>query len=223
MITTSARQQARSWALLACVALGSSSLFAGGKQPAAPSPWPWQGDAAGLHQLNLCQLDDLYRRASISGSPTGFLHGEVIQFTNMPAPRLAKRLSDTFWVGKHIREDGYFINQWRRRQALSSHVTLGPSYVDGGPSLVFEYPRFTPLFGPMRDEYREVAPGLYLGRMYRRRPFVRFLGFNYLQLGPSGCCASGVLLTTEGPPSMPSGLPGIPTASPRPLRLPTAP
>ncbi len=177
--------------LLACGQLqGGDAPPAAPAQPPQPSPWVWQGDAAGLHQLSLCQLDDLYRRASIQAVPQGFLPGQVIAFTNMPAPRLAKALSDRYWVGKHIEPDGYFINQWKRRRALDSYIAVGPSYVDGRPSIVFEYPRFTPLFGPMRDEYREIAPGLFLGRMYRRVPYVRFYGFNYLQLSSSGGCNS---------------------------------
>jgi hypothetical protein len=183
-------------------------------QPAEQiSPWAWTGDAAGLHRLSLCELDQLYRRATVQAPPQGWLPGEVIAFTNMPLPDLAKRLSDRFWVGKHIEPDGYFINQWRRRRALDSCLRIGPSYVDGKPALVFEYPWYTPLFGPMRDEYREIAPGLFLGRMYRRRPCVRFLGFNYLQQQACGSPASAPLVHDEPTPLEPptgteAGLPG---------------
>jgi hypothetical protein len=156
---------------------------------AAPA-WAWSGDAAGLHSLSLCELDALYRRGTGTTPPAGWLPGQVITFTNMPAPRLSKSLSDRYWVGKHIEPDGTFTNQWKRVKALSSQLVVGPSYVDGEPAIIFEYPRLTPLFGPMRDEYREIAPGLFLGRMYRRKPKVRFLGYNYLQLSASGGCVS---------------------------------
>jgi hypothetical protein len=159
--------------------------------PPAPAPvqWVWSGDACGLHNLSICQLDDLFCRATVHAPMCGWHPGEVIVFTNMPAPKVAKKLADTFWVGKHIEPDGYFINQWKKRQALDSHIRIGPSFVDCKPCIIFEYPRCTPLFGPMRDEYREIAPGLYLGRMYRRVPCVKFLGYNYLQLS-SPCCSS---------------------------------
>lgn len=228
MNATSRRLLCLRWALLAGGLLFSGLLLA---DDAAPSktppegPWVWSGDAAGLHQLSICQLDDLYRRATVHAPPHGWFPGEVIVFTNMPAPRLVKKLADTYWVGKHIEPNGYFINQWKRRKALDSCLHIGPSYVDGRPSIVFEYPRGTPLFGPMRDEYREIAPGLFLGRMYRRRPCVRFLGYNYLQLSPSGCCCASGQLHHEGAsvpaqPAVTAPPPGldektIPPASPK--------
>jgi hypothetical protein len=196
------------WALLAAGLLFTGLLPAG--DATRPSPYPWAGDAAGLHHLSLCQLDDLYRRATVHATPHGWFPGQVIAFTNMPAPRLAKRLSDNYWVGKHIEPDGYFINQWKFGKALDSHLRVGPSYVDCQPAIVFEYPRFTPLFGPMRDEYREIAPGLFLGRMYRRVPCVRFLGYNYLQLSPSGCCVSCQL--PQGSAVLPAQVTGPPLA-----------
>lgn len=203
MTSTPRRPVRLRFALLAAAVLCSGLLMAGDAPPAtAPSPWVWSGDAAGLHHLSLCQLDDLYRRASITTPPHGWLPGQVIAFTNMPAPKMIKGLSDTFWVGKHIEPDGYFINQWRNRRALDSYLRVGPSYVDGCPCIVFEYPRWTPLFGPMRDEYREIAPGLFLGRMYRRVPKVRFLGFNYLQLSTT-CCACQLTPAAALPAQMP--------------------
>lgn len=189
--------------MLAVGVLAGSQLLAGAEPAAAPTPaiaWAWTGDASGLHSLSMCELDDIYRRACVHNLPNGWYPGEVITFTNMPAPNMAKRLADRHWMGKHIEADGHFINQWRRRQALESDFVVGPSYVDGQPCLVFEYPRWTPLFGPMRDEYREIAPGLYLGRMYRRVPHVRFLGFNYLRLSESGCCTSVALCTPDAAP-----------------------
>jgi hypothetical protein len=194
-------------ALLAGGLLVSGLLLADVGPPPETSvgPWVWSGDAAGLHGLSLDELDDLYRRATVNAPPCGWLPGEVIVFTNMPAPKLVKKLADEFWVGKHIEPDGYFINQWKNRQALDSYIRIGPSYVDGCPSIIFEYPRFTPLFGPMRDEYREIAPGLFLGRMYRRRPCIRFLGYNYLQLSPSGCASEPLLDDGVMPPTPPTG------------------
>jgi hypothetical protein len=174
-------------------------LSAGDGPPASPqpAPWVWTGDAAGLHRLSSAELDDLYARATVTNVPVGWYPGQVIRFTNMPAPNVAKRLADRHWVGKHIEPDGYFINQWKRGQALDSHIAVGPSYTDGKPCIVFEYPPKTPLFGPMRDEYREIAPGLYLGRMYRRSN-CKFLGYNFLQASPCGCCEPKPL-TQAGP------------------------
>jgi hypothetical protein len=43
-----------------------------------------------------------------------------------------------------------------------------------------EYAPGTPILGNVRDEIREIAPGLYLGRLYERCP-PRFLGYFALE------------------------------------------
>jgi hypothetical protein len=206
------------WLLfLKCALLAGGMLFTGlllaGGPPDAAGPWVWNGDADDLLCLSLCELDDLFCRATVHAPMCGWHPGRVIKFTNMPAPGLVKNLSDTFWRGKHIEPDGSFINQWKKRQALSSCIRIGPSFEDGCPCIIFEYPRGTPLFGPMRDEYREIAPGLYLGRMYRRRPCVRFLGYNYLKLC-TPCCDSGHLVHEEAPVHAPVPAPAPGTVPP---------
>ncbi len=220
------------WALLAAGVVVATQLSAG-DAPSTDPPgvaWAWTGDAASLHRLSLAELDYLYAQGTVTSPPVGYLPGEVITFTNMRAPKLVKRMADRHWMGKHIEPDGYFINQWRHGQRLASHLTIGPSYTDGNPCLVFEYPRWTPLFGPMRDEYREIAPGLFLGRMYRRVPCVKFLGFNYLQLSGTSCCQPTMLQQTP-PNSLPTpnmGQPGATTLPPvsqesPPLSIHTSP
>jgi hypothetical protein len=148
--------------------------------PVDPTP---PGNLPNLHCMNLAQLDQLFLQGCVNGIPHGWLPGQVITFTNMPCPCLARWLADHYWQGKHVAPSGCFINQWRHGiKALHSCATIGPSLYDGKPALIFQYPWCTPLFGPMRDEYREVAPGVFLGRMYRHHPFVRFLGYNSMQL-----------------------------------------
>jgi hypothetical protein len=60
------------------------------------------------------------------------------------------------------------VNQWRGVRAIRAAVCYGPSWLDGGPSVVMDYHRTSRVWSDVRDEVREVAPGLYLGRMYRR-------------------------------------------------------
>ena len=67
-------------------------------------------------------------------------------------------------------------------QALRGKAELGVSGYDGKPCLVFQYPPDTPLFGNMYDELREVAPGLYLARLYERCPCPRFRGYFAIQV-----------------------------------------
>jgi hypothetical protein len=51
-------------------------------------------------------------------------------------------------------------------RAIPADVYVGESWADGRPSLIFDYSR-SRLWPDVRDEVREVAPGLYLGVMYR--------------------------------------------------------
>jgi hypothetical protein len=180
------------WAVLVAGLLACAPSPAGA-QLLDSWPWPWSGDPAGLHLLSVSELDDLYRQSTIHAMPYGNMPGEVVAFANVPVPQLFKRVANNHWKGKIIEPDGSFVNQFKKRQALHSCLTIGPSYLDGQPCFICEYPRFTPLFGPMRDEYREIAPGVFLGRQYRRVPHVRFLGYNVLRLCSGGYMASEVL------------------------------
>ena len=171
--------------VLLVVGLLACSSGRAGDGPAPASPWAWTGDAAGLRCLNLCQLDQLFRASTIHEWPRGFYPGEVLAFANMPVPDVVRDVANNHWKGKHFGTDGSFTNQWKHRTALTSCLKVGPSFLDGQPCFICEYPRLTPLFGPMRDEYREIAPGVLLGRQYRRTPIVKFLGYNVMQ--HSGC------------------------------------
>jgi hypothetical protein len=171
--------------------------------PPASGPWVWSGDADGLHCLSECELHDLFRRATIHQMPCGFFPGKVIYFTNTPANKLIKRLSDNHWFGKIFEEDGAFTNQFKHVVALHSCLKVEGSFQDGQPCYVCEYPRLTPMFGPMRDEYREVAPGIFLGAMYRHSPKCKFLGYNVLRACDSAC--EKVVVQKEAIPAPKSG------------------
>ena len=134
-----------------------------------------------LKHLNEHQLEQLYAQAEAAPRPVGFVRGQILVLTGTPHPKVAARLAGLVWKGKHFDECGGFINQWLGFRALHSCAAYGPSWYDGRPSLVLEYPEGTPLFANTRDEVREIGPGLYLSRLYNRCP-CRFRGFVGLQL-----------------------------------------
>ena len=135
-----------------------------------------------LQCLNAQQLEQLFALGEVPPLPVGYLRGQVLVLSG-PLPQVKAGVSGLVWKGKHIDAHGSFVNQWLGFRALHSHVAYGPSWFDGRPSLVLEYPRGTPLFANMRDEVREIAPGLYLSRVYQRHP-CRFRGYIGLQLEP---------------------------------------
>ncbi len=79
------------------------------------------------------------------------------------------RLIGVLWKGKVIRPDGVMINRGPLGlKAVKARIFVGDSWLDGRPTLVMDYCGMSRLFADVRDELREVAPGLYLGLTYRR-------------------------------------------------------
>ena len=63
---------------------------------------------------------------------------------------------------------------------IRSQVSYGPSWRDGAPCIVLDSSATSFAYRNVRDEVREVAPGLYLGLMYRTAPtpgFRRYFAF----------------------------------------------
>jgi hypothetical protein len=136
---------------------------------------------AQLSCLGPAELDRLFCAAGAGRVPLGHAHGRVLLMLDAPHPQARARLAGTVWKGKYFLDDGSFINQWVGFQALHSRAVHGPSWCDGQPCIVMEYPRGTPVFANSRDELREIGPGLYLGRIYERSPHPRFRGYFALE------------------------------------------
>jgi hypothetical protein len=137
---------------------------------------------AQLKRLNLCGLDRLFAQAPPGEIPLGYARGQVLLMTDARCPKLRARLASSAWKGKHFCEGGEFINQWPGFTALRGKIEPGVSSYDDKPCLVLDYPPGTPLFGNMRDEMREIAPGLYLARLYEICPCQRFVGYFAIQV-----------------------------------------
>ena len=138
-----------------------------------------------LRRLSPDELHQLFVDAEVGRPLVGVARGRLLCVTDHRLPRLKVGLSNAFWRGKCADEDGAFINRWVGGvQVLNSHYVVGPSWVDGRPALLFDYPPETALFGNMHDEVREIAPGLYLGPIYDRCPCPKFRGYLALQVAP---------------------------------------
>lgn len=170
--------QSRLRLLLLLAMLAAAALPAGVR--GAPPCRNLQGLSAG-------ELEQLYAQADAGSFPAGCLRGRVLVLTGTRMPRLKACAFNLAWKGKCFEPDGRFINRWPGFQALPSRANPGPSWYDGRPSLLMEYPAGTPLFANLHDEIREVAPGLYLGRLYERCPCPRFLGYFALEIEPGRC------------------------------------
>jgi hypothetical protein len=135
-----------------------------------------------LTRLGLDELDELFARGQVITQPVGLALGRVVYKADSRLPHLRARLASVVWKGKDFCADGSFINQWLCFQAISSHVTIGPSWYDGQPCVILEYPPGTAVFGNARDEIREIAPGVLLGRFYERCPCPKLQGYFVLEI-----------------------------------------
>ncbi len=88
------------------------------------------------------------------------------------------------WKGKWFDEcDGTLLNEWcfgvKRVQAK---VGYGDSWLDGRPAIIMDYSETSTVWRGVRDELRQVGPGLYLGLMYESQcPCPKFKMFFALE------------------------------------------
>jgi hypothetical protein len=122
-----------------------------------------------LEALSWPELDALYRAASPGRPPAGAYRGRAIYSRDQPFAKLKSSAAKVIWIGKDFDpEAGMLINRWRLGRAVRAKVYPGESFLDGGPTLVMDYRQTSPLiWRNVRDELREVGPGLYLGMMFK--------------------------------------------------------
>jgi hypothetical protein len=134
------------------------------------------GDAAGpvavpqtmqqLVRMPEADLRALFAASPAATEPSGFVPGRAIKSpgTRMTVPN--SRATRLVWQGK-IFSNGKMVNRvFGVGKAIPADVYLGESLTDGQPALIFDYSH-SKLWPDVRDEVREVSPGLYLGIMYK--------------------------------------------------------
>jgi hypothetical protein len=134
-----------------------------------------------LAHLSPCELEQLYRHAGPGSIPHGYLHGKAIYCPDrfLAGPR--SKATNFLWRGKVFCGDT-LVNQWRGVRAIHARVYVGPSSLDGQPAIILDYCGMSHVWRDVRDEIREVCPGVYLGLMYRRDcPAPRFEMFFALE------------------------------------------
>lgn len=123
-----------------------------------------------LVRMDRCELEALYRGAEMGSMPTGVTNGRAIR---NPGSRLtvpSSRVIHVLWQGKVFKDNGMMVNRVLGLRAVHARVYVGESWLDGRPSVVMDYAGASRLFPDVRDEVREVSPGVWLGVMYTRKP-----------------------------------------------------
>jgi hypothetical protein len=122
-------------------------------------------DMAALVRMPKDELEALYLASPPATPPSGYVPGRAIR-TDSRFTAANSRMTRLVWQGKVFRDDGTIVNRvFGGAKAIPADVYVGDSLLDGKPSLILDYSR-SKLWPNVRDELREVSPGLYLGVMY---------------------------------------------------------
>jgi len=115
------------------------------------------------------QLDRLYQQAAIGPIPSGRARGNVLFRPGTPMARPLTKASKIVWQGKLFHaDDSSAVNRFFGVPVIRGKVYYGTSWMDGNPSIILDYSTTSLVYANYRDEFREVAPGLFLGLMYAR-------------------------------------------------------
>lgn len=129
-------------------------------------------DAGKLLAMNQKQLDELFRSSPAGATPDGVANGTVIAGAGTPAARALAPLLGLAWRGKVFYPSKHdLLNRILPIgvRAVRAKVYRDKSLFDGKEAIILDYTRSSLLARSIRDEIREVSPGLYLGIVYVRR------------------------------------------------------
>ena len=132
-------------------------------------------DVPQLLKMNQAQLDEVFTNSSTGEIPDGQAEGTAIVApgTNY-SPEIARFISLFAWQGKVFdAKKGVLKNRILPfgLNAIIAKVYKAPSWLDQKECIVLDYSETSLLAQWIRDEIRQIGPGLYLGKVYwdRRR------------------------------------------------------
>lgn len=120
--------------------------------------------------MSVEQLDDLFRNSPAGDIPVGKTDGTAIiaPGTNV-SDDIARFVNHFTWKGKIFEpEKGELINRIGplEHRLIVAKVFKGRSWFDNKECIVIDYSETSLIAKWIRDEIREVAPGIYLGLVY---------------------------------------------------------
>jgi hypothetical protein len=127
-------------------------------------------DVPKLMTMSQTQLDELFTASPPGDIPDGEADGTAIVAPGTTySGDMAKIVSHFAWQGKTF--DGK-KGQLKNRilpfglNAIIAKVYKGPSWLDGKECIVLDYSDTSLVAQWIRDEIRQIGPGLYLGKVY---------------------------------------------------------
>ncbi|MFT6389600.1 MAG: hypothetical protein ACJAUP_002993 [Cellvibrionaceae bacterium] len=119
-------------------------------------------------------LDEVYKNAEAGTIPSGVTRGTAIAAGTFLA-RLYAYFAGLFaWQGKVFdlfppnQENGVLINKvsYFSLTFIVAKVYKGPSWMDGKETIIIDYSKTSFFAKKIRDEIREIEPGVYLGKVW---------------------------------------------------------
>lgn len=126
-------------------------------------------------KLQAEQLDEIFRRGRVGSLPEGEGEGTAIVAPGTPISDDIARFIHIFqWKGKVFEHDmnnpahGWLKNRilLLGSKAVVADVSKGASWFDGKECIVLDYSHTSIVAQWIRDEIREVSPGVFLGLVY---------------------------------------------------------
>ena len=150
-----------------CVlAVACTSLCGPGAHGQAPQPAVTVDQLLGMSPA---QIENVYRQGSAAAIPPGRVRGTALVAPGTRRARVVSRGARLLWQGKVFEEgQATAVNRFFGMRIVRGQLYQGPSWLDGGPSLVLDYSQTSRIYADNRDEIRQIAPGLFLGLMYDR-------------------------------------------------------
>ena len=113
------------------------------------------------------QLDALFANASVGDIPVGKGRGQALMATGTFAARALLTITRLLaWQGKVFDGPSHTLRNLISPfgfKAITADVYVDASLLDERPCIVLDYSKTSRVAGWVRDEIREIGPGLYVG------------------------------------------------------------
>lgn len=127
-------------------------------------------DIKALFKMTQEQLDELFLKSEAGPIPDGPATGTAIIAAGTTfTPAIAAAVSLFAWQGKNFdAKHGVLKNRISvlGLNAIVAEVYKGPSWLDKKECIILDYSKTSTVAQWVRDEIRQIQPGMYLGKVY---------------------------------------------------------
>ena len=123
-----------------------------------------------LLKMTQAELDELFTKSAPGKIPNGEAEGTaIVAAGTIYSGQIATLINHFTWQGKVFdAKKGLLTNKILAFgfHAIIAKVYKGPSWLDGKECIVLDYSDTSYVAHWIRDEIRQIGPGLYLGKVY---------------------------------------------------------